>query len=116
MFIYVMKIVIKPYKTAEFENTLRPIWSNFLKAKGCLGYSVCQDTEKKNTFMVVGEWQTRQAREKHFKTHDYEVLIGAARVLGENFAMNIAEVTESGALELARKQIPSQLGRSAAAG
>lgn len=108
MFIYVMKIFIKPNKTAEFENTLRSISTNFLKAKGCLGYSVCRDTEKKNTFMVVGKWQTRQAREKHFKTHDYEVLIGAARVLGENFEMNIAEATESGALELAREQIPSQ--------
>ena len=108
MFTYVMKIVIRPHKTVEFDNALRSLSRNFLKAKGCLGYSVCRDTEKKNTFTVVGEWQTRQAREKHFKTHDYEVLIGAARVLGENFEMNIAEVTKSGSLELAREQITSQ--------
>lgn len=108
MYIYVMKIVIKPGKTAEFEDALGPISCNFLKAKDCLGYSVYRDTEKKNTFIVLGEWQTRQAREKHFKTHDYEVLIGAARVLGETFEMNIAKVTKSGALELAREQITSQ--------
>ena len=108
MYIYVMKIVIKPYKTAEFENTLRFISRNFLNAKGCLGYSVHRDTEKENIYSVVGEWQTRQAMEKHFKTSDYEVLIGAARVLGENFEMNTAEVTKSGSLELAREQIASQ--------
>ena len=108
MYMYVMKIVIKPQKTVEFDNTLRSISRNFLKAKGCLVYSVYRDTEKKNTFMVVGEWQTRQAREKHFKTHDYAVLIGAARVLSENFEMDIAEVTKSGSLELAREQIASQ--------
>ena len=108
MYIYVMKIVIKPYKTDEFESELYAISQNVRKAKGCLVYSVYRDTEKKNTFMVVGEWQTRQAREKHFKTHDYAVLIGAARVLSENFEMDIAEVTKSGSLELAREQIASQ--------
>ena len=108
MYIYVMKIVIKPYKTDEFESELYAISQNVRKAKGCLVYSVYRDTEKKNTFMVVGEWQTRQAMEKHFKTSDYEVLIGAARVLGENFEMNTAEVTKSGSLELAREQIASQ--------
>jgi hypothetical protein len=46
--------------------------------------------------------------EKHFKTSDYKVLIGAVRVLSENFEMNIAEVTKSGSLELAREQIASQ--------
>lgn len=107
MFIYVIKIVIKPHKTVEFDDTVRSISHTFLKAEGCLGYNVYQDNEKNNTFIVVGEWQTRQAREKHFKTHEYEVLIGAARVLGENFEMKIAEVTNSGALELAREQILS---------
>jgi hypothetical protein len=35
-------------------------------------------------------------------------LIGAARVLGETFEMNIAEVFQTGGLQLARKQIASQ--------
>ena len=65
------------------------------KEKGCLGYSLYRDSEKENTYSVVGEWKTRQAMEKHFKTQDFEVLIGAARVLGEKFEMNIAEVLES---------------------
>ena len=108
MYIYVMKIVIKPYKTDEFESELYAISQNVRKAKGCLVYSVYRDTEKEDTYSVVGEWQTRQAREKHFKSHDYEVLIGAARVLGETFAMTFAEVTKSGSLELAREQIASQ--------
>ena len=108
MFIYVMKIVIKPYKTAEFDDALRPISHKILKAKGCLGYSVYRDIEKENTYSVVGEWNTRQAMDKHFHTHEFEVLIGASRVLGENFAMNIGKVSKSGGLELVRKQIASQ--------
>ena len=46
--------------------------------------------------------------EKHFKTQNFEVLIGAARVLGETFEMNIAEGLKTGGFELAREQISSR--------
>jgi hypothetical protein len=39
--------------------------------------------------------------EKHFQTHDFELIIGAARVLGETFEMNIAEVLETGGFNAA---------------
>ena len=67
-----------------------------------------RDSEKENTYSVVGEWQIRQTMETHFKTLNFEVLIGAARVLGETFEMHIAEVFQTGGLQLARKQIASQ--------
>jgi quinol monooxygenase YgiN len=53
---------------------------------------VFRDIEKKNTYSVVGEWKTRPAMQKHFKTQNFEVSIGAARFLGETFEMKIAEV------------------------
>jgi hypothetical protein len=74
-----------------------------------------RDSDKENTYLVVGDWETRQDMEKHFQTPDFELLIGAAKVLGESFAMNIAEVSKTGGFELARDQIASQQRRSAAA-
>jgi quinol monooxygenase YgiN len=76
---------------------------------------VYRDFEKENTYSLVGEWKTRQAMEKHFQTHDFEVLIGAARVLAETFAMNIAEVSNTGGFELAREQIASRQRKHAEA-
>ncbi len=83
--------------------------------KGCLDFSVYQNSDKENTFIVVGEWKTRQATEKHFETQEFELLIGAAQVLGETFSMNIAEVSKTGGIELAREQIASQQGKNAEA-
>ena len=105
---YQIKIVIKPYKTDEFIKSTRSFARKIRKEKGCLGYSVYRDSEKENTFSVVGKWRTRPAMEKHFKTQNFEVLIGAARVLGETFEMNIAEVLKTGDFQLAREQIASQ--------
>jgi quinol monooxygenase YgiN len=114
-FFYQAKMVVKEYKTDEFIGCLRALLPEFRKEKGGLDYSLWRDIEKENTYSVVGEWKTRKAMEKHFQTPDFEVLIGAARVLGETFEMNIAEVKEKGGFELARKQMASQDKESAAA-
>ena len=102
MHIYQIKVKTKPYKSDEFAKSIHSLSLKIRKQKGCLGYSLYQDSEKENTYSLVGEWKTRQAMEKHFQTHDLEVLIGAARVLGETFEMKIAEVSETGGFELAR--------------
>jgi len=112
---YQIKIVIKRYKTDEFVKSMRSFSRKIRQEKGCLGYSVCRDSEKENTYSVIGEWKTRPAMEKHFKTQDFEVMIGAARVLGETFDMNIAEVLETGGFKLVREHIASQQMGSTAA-
>jgi quinol monooxygenase YgiN len=112
---YQIKIVIKRYKTDEFVKSMRSFSRKIRKEKGCLGYSVYRDFEKENTYSLIGEWKTRPAMEKHFKTLNFEVLIGAARVLGETFEMNIAEVLRTGDFKLPGKQIASQQRGSAAA-
>jgi quinol monooxygenase YgiN len=116
MLIYQIQIEINPYKTDEFVESMRSFSKEIRKQKGCLGYSVYRDFEKKNTYSVVGEWKTQQAMEKHFHTHDFKVLIGAARVLGETFEMRIAEVSKTGGFELAREQVASQQRKRAGAG
>ena len=108
MHFYQIKIVIKQFKTDEFVQSMRSFSRKIRKEKGCLGYNVYRDSDKDNTYSLVGEWKTRPAMEKHFKTKNFEVLIGAARVLGETFEMIMAEVLESGGFKLAREQMASQ--------
>jgi quinol monooxygenase YgiN len=105
--IYQLKIEIKPYKPDEFIDSMRSLLSSIRKEEGCLDFKLYQDSEKENAYILTAEWKTRKAMEKHFKTNEFEVLVGAARVLGETFAMNIAEVSKTGGIELAREQIAS---------
>jgi quinol monooxygenase YgiN len=90
--------VIKPYKAEEFFKSVSSFARKIRKDKGCIAYDIYRNSEKKNTFSLDGKWGTRPAMAKHFKTQNFEVLIGATRVLGETFEMNIAEVFETGAL------------------
>ena len=100
-FFYQAKIVIKAYKTDEFIGCMSALLTEYRKEKGCLAYSLYRDMENENTYSVVAEWQTRKAMEIHFQTLKFEVFIGAARVLGDAFEMNIAEVKEKGGYKLA---------------
>ena len=113
MLICQLKIEIKPYKPDEFVNSMRSILRSIRKEKGCLDFSVYRDSEKENTYILVGEWKTRKAMEKHFQTQNFEVLIGAAIVLGKTLEMKIADVSKTGGFELAREQIASQRRRNA---
>ncbi len=105
MVIYQLKVEIKPYKPEEFVDSMNSVLRKIRKAKGCQDFRVYQNIEKAGTYAVVGEWKTREGMEKHFKTREFEFLIGAARVLGETFVMHIGEVSESGGVELAKKQM-----------
>ena len=108
MIIYQLKIEIKPYKADEFFDCMRSIFGTIHKERGCLDFSLFRHSERENTGIVVGEWQTRQDMERHFKTKEFEVLVGAAKVLGETVAMNIAEVSNTGGIELVTEQIAAQ--------
>ena len=113
--IYQMKIVIKEYKIDEFVDFLRSLLSGFRKEKGCVDCSVYEDLDEEYAYCIVAEWETREAMQKHFLTQRFQVLIGAAKVLGETFEIIIAEVLESGDVKLAGEQITSQQRVSAAA-
>jgi quinol monooxygenase YgiN len=76
MFIYQLKIEIKPYKQDEFFKSMRLFSPKICKQKGCLDFSVYQDSYKENTYIVVGEWKTQQAMEKHFQSKEFELLRG----------------------------------------
>ena len=105
MFLYHLKLVVVEKKLDEFIESLRHLSSEIRKEQGCLDFSLYRDLEKNNAYRVSGEWQTRQAMEAHFKGEKFSVLIGAARVLGENFEMSICKTLEKGSYQFAKEKI-----------
>ena len=107
MIFYQVKVVVKQNKVDEFMACLRSLTVKFRKEKGCLNFTLYRDTEKDNTFSLVGEWKTHDDMEKHFQGEKFEVLVGASKVLCEIFRLNIAETEEIGGFKFAREKIVS---------
>ncbi len=103
--ICIFKFVLKQYKSDEFTKSLHSFASKARVQKGCLGFNLYQDSENKNKYSLIREWKTEKVMEKYFRSNEYVLLLGAARVLGETFEMNIAVIVEKNDLELARPKI-----------
>ena len=105
MFSYQLTLVVPENKLDEFIGSLRFLSSEIRKEQGCLDFRFYRDFEKKEAYRVLAEWKTRQAMEAHFKREKFSVLIGAARVLGEDFEMSIDETLEKGTYQFAQEKI-----------
>ena len=103
-----MKVETKPYKADEFISSTRLFLRTIRKKRGCHNFNMYRDSENENAFIAVGEWKTHEAMEKYFHSKEFKLIRGAAKVLGETFSMNIAEVSKTGGIELAREQIASK--------
>jgi quinol monooxygenase YgiN len=102
MHLYQIQIELMEDKVDEFTRTLKTHWFEFLREDGCLNYYVYQQFEKKNGFCLIGEFDSHNSMENHFKTKSFGLLIGAAGVLGERYKMILSEVITTGGLELAK--------------
>lgn len=111
MFVYQLKLVVAGNKFDEFSDSLRFLSSGIRRQKGCLDFSLYRDLEKKDAYRVLVEWKTRQAMEAHFTQKKFKVLIGAARVLGENLEMSISETLEKGCYQFAKEKISLHPGK-----
>ena len=112
MFLYQLKLVVAEHKLDEFADSLRFISSGIREEQGCLDFSLYKDLQKKDVYRVLGEWKTRQAMEAHFKRENFSVLIGAARVLGDDFEMSVGETLEKGSYQLAKEKTSLHSGNS----
>ena len=99
-----MKIIIETDKVDEFSDSLLPLLRDIRKHKGCLDYRMYRDPENESNFCILGEWNSNREMEDHFRTQDYEVLLGATKVLGRSFKLIITEVLETGGYDLANSK------------
>jgi quinol monooxygenase YgiN len=111
LFLYQLKLVVTEKNLDEFIDSLRFLSSGIREEKGCLDFRLYRDLERKDAYRVLGEWKTRKAMEVHFKRKKFSVLLGAARVLGEDFEMSIGETLEKGNYQFAKEKISLHPGR-----
>lgn len=105
MYRYQLKIVVAASKRDEFIDSLRFLSSGIRAEDKCVEFSLYRDIQNKDAYIVLAEWKTRQAMEDHFKRKNFSVLIGATKVLGEDFEISIDETLEKGSYRFAREKI-----------
>ncbi|MDY0267059.1 MAG: putative quinol monooxygenase [Methanimicrococcus sp.] len=60
-------IKIKPDTENEFLEKVQPLLTASRKDEGCISYALFKNTEEKNSFMMVEQWESPEMLEKHTK-------------------------------------------------
>ena len=104
-----IKITVKKYKKEEFIESMLIYKANISKQPGCLSFEVYQNADEDNSCHLLSEWESVLAMEEHFKTHEFELLLGASKVLGNKFEIETNEVLHTGDLDWARRKTRSRM-------
>ena len=104
---YQLRLSVSQKKKDEFVDALNGLSRNIRKEEGCLGFCLLGDLERKDAYLILGEWSSRQTMYDHFTHKYFSVLIGAARVLGSDLKVSMSEVIGGGGIGTLNKLITS---------
>jgi quinol monooxygenase YgiN len=68
MIVVVGRVTTDAARRQELVRVGQAIASASREEEGCISYRVYEDTERANDFVVVEEWESQEALDRHFRT------------------------------------------------
>jgi quinol monooxygenase YgiN len=75
------RITVSPENRRELCQTISSLINPMRSEKGCLTYRFYEETGDRNTFVLIGEWETSNAWSDHLQSDNFAVLIGSLSLL-----------------------------------
>jgi quinol monooxygenase YgiN len=76
------RIIVRPENRKELCQTISSLLAPIRNEKGCLGYRFYQEDGDENSFILVGEWESRADWDNYLHSDDFAVLLGSILILG----------------------------------
>jgi quinol monooxygenase YgiN len=76
------RVKVRPENRKEFCLTLSSLLDLIRQEEGCGSYRFYGEAEEENAFVLIGEWETREAWNHHLQSDNFAVLLGSLRLLG----------------------------------
>jgi quinol monooxygenase YgiN len=76
------RVTVRPENRMELLQTIWSLLNPIRREKGCLMYRFYEEAGEENSFVLIGEWETRDDLERHLHSDNYAVLHGSIMILG----------------------------------
>ena len=95
-----LRMVAPPERREEILHALRWLAGPIRAHPGCAGCRILQDLDDDNALVLVEEWTSRQAFERHLRSDDYRRLLTVAELAAEQPEIHFDRVAERRGLDL----------------
>lgn len=93
------RITICRENRKELCLTIASLLNLIRQEEGCSSYRFYRDADNKNAFVLIGEWETRDAWDHHLKSDNFAVLVGSLRLLGERAGVDFKLLSHAVGIE-----------------
>jgi quinol monooxygenase YgiN len=75
------RITVPPENRKELCQTISSLLGPIRSEAGCITCRLYEDASEENSFVLIGEWQTRADWDNHFQSDHFAVLLGSILIL-----------------------------------
>ena len=76
-------ITVRPENRKELCLTVASLLNPIRQEPGCGAYKFYQEAGDENSFLLIGEWETREALNRHLDSNSFAVLMGSMMLLAK---------------------------------
>jgi quinol monooxygenase YgiN len=103
MVLLLIKISLKADYPGDDVIRLSEILNTICDQEGYCGHSVNWDAKRHERLLLIAEWESVVAVERHLQTNEFRLLIETAKTNMENYAISLAKVLSRGGFDLAKE-------------
>ena len=81
VFVNTTRVNVYPENRKEFCQTIQSLLAPLRSEQGCLMYSFYQEAGDENSFVLIGEWETRADWDLHLQSDDFAILLASVMLL-----------------------------------
>ncbi|PWT83453.1 MAG: hypothetical protein C5B44_00575 [Acidobacteria bacterium] len=75
------RIIVRPEKRKELFMTMSSLIDEIRTEDGCRAYRFYGEADNQDSYILIGEWETRSAWNQHLNSEHFAILLGSLRLL-----------------------------------
>jgi len=77
------RIVVRPEKRKELFLTISSLLHSIRRQEGCRAYRFYGEAGEEDSFMLIGEWESRTDWDRHLNSEHFTILLGSFGILSQ---------------------------------
>ncbi len=100
MIVFSLNVVVPPAHRGDFLKSLGGLLEPTRVAPDCIGCRLYTDCEDPNAFMLVEEWATQSALDRHLTSSAYKTLVAAIELSARPPAIRFDSIAQRAGIEV----------------